>query len=476
MSFFAFPICADLDEAKLILSSLMQGNVAREGALFAVALAVPPGLGGALLDASLLAELSEAVVFADRAPDAPLVVGLGHAVRLRAETGSPFSEVTARVRGQHVVADEALLPWIRYFGGGSFDARRAHDESCWVSFGTATLILPQYTYIQARDEAVLLLVCAPDALPEVINRATSLLALATAEQAGGEKNPETRNAKEDGLPVQVVTIKQSANAETWTEMLVQAQHEIAEGRLSKVVAARRVTVQLSRAPTFSTVLARLLAQAVDSSVFGIRLGTRIFIGATPETLVSKVGEEVTTEALAGTLALVDGVPSVELEQRLLTSEKDRDEHQFVVQAVQATLQPLCHALSVPDSPGVRNLRRMMHLWTPITGKLNAPCHILDLVTELHPTPAVGGVPQQAALDFIFNHESVERGWYAAPFGWCNAAGDGHFVVSLRSALIAGDKVHVYAGAGIVAASVSSAEYAETELKMGAILGALGLAS
>jgi isochorismate synthase EntC len=95
---------------------------------------------------------------------------------------------------------------------------------------------------------------------------------------------------------------------------------------------------------------------------------------------------------------------------------------------------------------------------------------------LHPTPAVGGVPQNEALDFIFEQEHVERGWYAAPFGWCTAAGDGHFVVALRSALIAHNKVHLYAGAGIVAGSVAEAEYEETELKMGSILGALGLAS
>jgi salicylate biosynthesis isochorismate synthase len=112
----------------------------------------------------------------------------------------------------------------------------------------------------------------------------------------------------------------------------------------------------------------------------------------------------------------------------------------------------------------------------MTGVLEGPTHVLSLVRRLHPTPAVGGVPQEAALDFIGRHEGVERGWYAAPFGWCTQQGDGHFVVALRSALLSGNKVHVYAGAGIVARSDASAEYAETELKMGSVLRSLGLAS
>jgi salicylate biosynthesis isochorismate synthase len=94
---------------------------------------------------------------------------------------------------------------------------------------------------------------------------------------------------------------------------------------------------------------------------------------------------------------------------------------------------------------------------------------------LHPTPAVGGLPQGKAVSWILEHEQAERGWYAAPIGWLDAKGDGEFYVALRSALISGKNIHIYAGAGIVAESDPEAEYAETELKLSGMLSALGLA-
>ena len=99
-------------------------------------------------------------------------------------------------------------------------------------------------------------------------------------------------------------------------------------------------------------------------------------------------------------------------------------------------------------------------------------HVLELVAALHPTPAVGGVPTDAAMRWIATREQAPRGWYAAPFGWFDAQGDGRFVVALRSGLIAGDHAYVYAGAGVVRDSEPAAEYDETELKMQPVLGAL----
>jgi isochorismate synthase EntC len=101
--------------------------------------------------------------------------------------------------------------------------------------------------------------------------------------------------------------------------------------------------------------------------------------------------------------------------------------------------------------------------------------VLDLVDALHPTPAVGGVPTASALDWIATHEPAPRGWYAGPVGWFDAAGDGEFAVALRSGLLVGNRAYVYAGAGIVAESDADAEYAETDLKQRALLGALGVA-
>ncbi|MEO8876994.1 MAG: chorismate-binding protein, partial [Polyangiaceae bacterium] len=119
------------------------------------------------------------------------------------------------------------------------------------------------------------------------------------------------------------------------------------------------------------------------------------------------------------------------------------------------------------------LGRVHHLATSIVGRLDRPAHVLSLVAALHPTPAVSGLPKQAAADWIRDHESFERGWYAAPVGWFDDQGNGTFAVAIRSALVKNDEAWVFAGAGIVDGSEPDAEFRETQLKQKTILAALG---
>jgi menaquinone-specific isochorismate synthase len=98
--------------------------------------------------------------------------------------------------------------------------------------------------------------------------------------------------------------------------------------------------------------------------------------------------------------------------------------------------------------------------------------LLDLVSVLHPTPAVGGTPREAAVAAIRGLEGFPRGLYAGALGWINSRGGGEFFVGLRSALVEGERARVYAGAGIVAGSEPEREFAETELKFQALLAAL----
>jgi isochorismate synthase EntC len=117
---------------------------------------------------------------------------------------------------------------------------------------------------------------------------------------------------------------------------------------------------------------------------------------------------------------------------------------------------------------------VVHLLTPIHARLREPAHVLELVEKLHPTPAVGGVPRPEALSFIAEHEPDERGWYAGPIGWFDAAGDGEFAVALRSGLLDGPRAHLYVGAGIVLQSHAQSEFFETALKLRTLLLALGV--
>jgi salicylate biosynthesis isochorismate synthase len=98
--------------------------------------------------------------------------------------------------------------------------------------------------------------------------------------------------------------------------------------------------------------------------------------------------------------------------------------------------------------------------------------LLELAERLHPTPAVGGAPCDAALEWLYEHEGIERGWFASPVGYLQSNGDGEFDVALRSALVRGRCATAWAGAGIVARSEPRAEFTETELKLRTVLGPL----
>jgi menaquinone-specific isochorismate synthase len=132
-------------------------------------------------------------------------------------------------------------------------------------------------------------------------------------------------------------------------------------------------------------------------------------------------------------------------------------------------------VALAAEPTVLRLPNIQHLLTPITAQLRDPkTGILPLARALHPTPAMGGAPRERALSLLRRLEPVPRGWYAAPIGWLDSAGDGVFAVAIRSAVTQHNRAWLYAGAGIVADSRPEREWTETALKFRPMLGALGV--
>ena len=206
-------------------------------------------------------------------------------------------------------------------------------------------------------------------------------------------------------------------------------------------------------------LAALREAHPQAFVFAATRGGDVFLGATPETLLRVRDGRLHTEALAGTAA-----PGTPLEV-LLSREKDRAEHAFVVDALLEALHPICTEVRLPATPELRVLPGLVHLRTPIVARLRSGVTAKDVLATLHPTPAVGGHPRAAALSFLREHEGLERGYYAGPVGYVDANGDGVFAVAIRSALIRGSEAFLFAGAGLVEASDPHAEWQETELKL-----------
>jgi isochorismate synthase len=160
--------------------------------------------------------------------------------------------------------------------------------------------------------------------------------------------------------------------------------------------------------------------------------------------------------------------------RLAGSEKDRAEHRYVVDAIADALGPLCVELVVPAQPSLVAFRSVAHLGTRVSGRLRAPVPVLELVDRLNPTPAVGGAPRADALKVIADSEPDDRGHWAGPVGWVDAAGDGEWMIGIRSARLnaEGTALTLRAGSGIVAGSDPDAEAAETDVKLAVVLDAV----
>jgi isochorismate synthase len=379
-----------------------------------------------------------------------------------------------------------LVPWVRFWGGSAFTTGR-DGSGCWADFGEATFVLPRYLYVDAAAGAELLiftknLIVSKDgrveerSIPhaELLRGAELCLRALHAPLDSPPVDPSSTGSLE------VLERRTSADQKAFFSLVGAARQEIERGEVSKVVAARRVTLTLSAKPNLAQLLHRLSVDAPGTTRFLFRIGERCFVGATPELLISKRGRSLRTEALAGTRAIQPGGSAEHAGAELQQSRKDQAEHRFVVGAIEQALRQSCSSIDVPPTPLVRRLSHLVHLWTPIRATQNAVGpgageSVLGLVRKLHPTPAVGGLPRAAALDFIRKHEEAERGWYAAPFGFVDAEGNGDFVVTLRSALLHDCRVHLFAGAGIIADSDPQAEFEETELKLGAMQRALGIA-
>lgn len=249
---------------------------------------------------------------------------------------------------------------------------------------------------------------------------------------------------------------------------------IQAGQFEKIVLARAQDLTADRPLHPLRVLNGLRQRFPDCYSFSFTHGRGpSFIGASPERLVRASQGMLETEALAGSIRRgVSASEDAALAAALLHSDKDRREHRQVLEDILSRLAPLGIVPGATGAPQIRRLANVQHLHTPVRAVLPATVHLLDALAALHPTPAVGGSPREAACGAIRELEGFPRGLYAGALGWMNGRGGGEFFVGIRSALVEGARARVYAGAGIVAGSTPEKEFAETELKFTAMLDAI----
>jgi isochorismate synthase len=243
--------------------------------------------------------------------------------------------------------------------------------------------------------------------------------------------------------------------------------------LDKVVLARAHRVHLAQPFDPAATLLWLVQAYPTCTSFAFAHHDAWFLGATPEQLIEVHAGLASTMALAASTSR-GATPTEDeaLAMRLLRSTKERSEHDIVVQALRQALQPVSTRVVADAEPRIERLPNLQHLLTRIRAQLAPGCTVLDVVEQLHPSPAVGGSPRRPALELIRASEGLDRGWYAGAMGWLNRFSDGEFVVGIRSALVRGTEATLFAGCGIVADSDPAAEYAESCWKLRPMLAAL----
>ncbi|XQQ06306.1 MAG: isochorismate synthase [Leptolyngbya sp. IPPAS B-1204] len=253
-----------------------------------------------------------------------------------------------------------------------------------------------------------------------------------------------------------------------------ALQSIHQQAYKKLVLAHAIDVCSNLPFQWSRSLHHLRQLHPDCCVFSTGNGNgQRFIGASPERLLSIRNRKLITDALAGSASRGrTAVEDVDFANRLFNSEKERREHQLVVEFIAQQLTALGLHPRYAEVPALLRLSNIQHLHTPIQAVLPAHLHPLQLLTALHPTPAVAGMPRQTACEQILHYEQFDRSLYAAPLGWVDAHGNAEFIVGIRSALLDGNRARLYAGAGIVAGSDPERELAEVKLKLQALLRGL----
>ncbi|WP_240690779.1 MULTISPECIES: isochorismate synthase [unclassified Amycolatopsis] len=269
--------------------------------------------------------------------------------------------------------------------------------------------------------------------------------------------------------------------EVYAESVRRAVNLIGDGELRKVVLARALDLVGEQGVSVRKLLRNLVVADPAAHAFAVDVSApgdpapRTLVGASPELLVSRKGNVVTANPLAGSRRRTgDPAQDAQAISELRVSEKDLNEHALVAAQVAEVLGRYCTELDVPEEPEVIGTPTMWHLSTRITGRVGADGpSSLELAEALHPTPAVCGVPVGLARDTIARLEPEDRGYYAGLVGWTDLAGDGEWVVTIRCAEVSDKTARLFAGAGVVAGSDPAAELAETSAKFGTLLRALG---
>ncbi|ULG73727.1 isochorismate synthase [Macrococcus brunensis] len=365
------------------------------------------------------------------------LIGLGHAYMIKEKSRSP-ERITEQFQ---ILLEQTKEPHhIRLFGGFQFDAG---NSPLFDEFGHSHFIWPKiqifcqnnqltYSYTDMTEE-------------EILN---------------------WRSVSEVKAPV--IQSVSNQNEEQFLRNVATAVEAMKADQFDKVVLSRQKKVVMNESVDSAWLIERGLKNDEYSYFLLMEGQNSIFVSRTPEQLVKVKADQLSTNAIAGTMARGFNHAA----QKLLRDAKNLVEHDIVVKSITADIEPFTTCMNVPDSPKIMTNQFVYHLYTPITAKIEKG-NVLNISQALHPTPALGGFPKQAAAAFIEQAEG-DRGFYGAPMGYVTAEFEGEFIVAIRSMLIKENTAVLFAGCGVVADSIPESELDETETKFKPMLQLLGV--
>jgi isochorismate synthase len=417
------------------------------------------------------------------------LAGLGEAIGLRATGDERFAKVAERWRAlsASAVADPPDGPdggGPVAVGGFAF-APDGGSSPEWTGFEPASLTVPEVVLTRSernggRDgggksvdgrrrpgranpvvRLTLTALVSPDDVCEDL--------LARLERRLGEL-VTARLPLLDPAPAGRFHLASAMPPEHFEAAVARAVELIGAGEMEKIVLAREVQVHAPRAYDPAAVFGVLREEFPSCFVFCVGRDDATLVAASPELLVRREGQRVSTLALAGsTRRSADPAVDDHLGEQLLRDQSYREEHAIVARRIERMLRPHAVWVAAAPEPTLVKIANIQHLATPIRAQLAEPMEALELAGLMHPTPAVGGEPLRRAAPLIPALEGLDRGWYAGPVGWTDTTGDGEFCVALRCALLRGAVARCYAGNGIIRDSDPARELAETEVKLAALL-------
>ena len=423
----------------------------------------------------LIYEPGELHFYMERRSDGMALAGAEKALALKPGDGNRFENAREFIEdtlANAIAVGDSSLPFFgpHFFCGFTFFEEK--EESSY--FDPATVFVPKWQVTTASGKCVATANAFIDVGSDIDSIKNRIWNANTKFNTFEYSRVDGVQEKSDRPKWHVESVEREGDGSAFVEAVEQALAEIGEGAFEKIVLARSKTFRANQEFHPLEILNGLREQYPDCYAFSFANGDgQSFIGASPERLVKLEDSVVKVDVLAGSAPRgATATEDARLGSQLLRSEKDQYEHKVVVDSIRRRLHDLGVGAEILGSPILKRLSNVQHLYNEITANVSEGLDVLQLLKELHPSPAVGGSPRSAACQRIRHYENFDRGLYAGPIGWVNSSFEGEFLVGIRSALVDEDLASLYAGVGIVKGSVAENETVETDLKFKALLESL----